>query len=233
MVKLLHLVLLLCCVQAFSQGIDPRRLFSYKVKEHLKQYANNADNAYAAKDYERGEFLFDSLVRNVVNKSYMDNFKFKKLSGKTVSFHEYEKPVFLMTYASWCTPGAGEIPALNKVVEAYHPYIDFVILFWNSKDQVKAVAKEYHSKIDVVYIDETENIHDHVIISMKHSLGFPTSFFISSTKQILDVRRGVLHPYAEEYEVSYSLNYDAFLEGIALLFTEEEAPYLKSLLGQN
>ena len=233
MVKLIHLVLILLCAKAFSQGTDPRRLFSYKIKEQLKEYAVNADNAYELKDYERGAFLFDSLVKHVVVNSYMDNFKFKKLSGRTVYFHDYEKPVFLMTYASWCTPGNGEIPALNKVVEQYHPYIDFVILFWNTKAQVKAVAKEYHPKMDVVYIDETENIHDHVIISMKHSLGFPTSFFISSDKQILDVRRGVLHPYSEDYEVSYSLNYDAFLKGIALLFTKEEAPYPESLLGQN
>lgn len=219
--------------QAFSQRIAPYDLFSYKVKEHLKDYAINADNAYELKDYERGEFLFDSLVKHVVNGSYMDNFKFKKLSGRTVEFHDYERPVFLMTYASWCAPGKGEIPALNRVVEEYHPYIDFVILFWNSREQVKKVAREYHSKIDIVYIDETENIHDHLIISLKHSLGFPTSFFISSTKKILDVRRGVLHPYSEEYDISYSLNHDAFLEGIALLFTKEEAPYEGTLLGQN
>lgn len=233
MVKLLHLVLFLFSISAFSQRIAPYELFSYKVKQHLKDYAINADNAYELKDYERGEFLFDSLVKNVVNGSYMDNFKFNKLSGRTVEFHDYEKPVFLMTYASWCAPGKGEIPALNRVVEEYHPYIDFVILFWNSREQVKKVARDYHSKIDIVYIDETDNVHDHLIISLKHSLGFPTSFFISATKKILDVRRGVLHPYREEYDISYSLNYDAFLEGIALLFTKEEAPIENTLIGQN
>lgn len=233
MVKLLHLAFLLVCFSGFSQRIAPYDLFSYKIKQHLKDYAINADYAYEVSDYERGEFLFDSLVKNIVNGTYMDNFKFKKLSGKTVGFHEYEKPVFLMTYASWCTPGKGEIPALNRVVEEYHSVIDFVILFWNTKQQVKAVAKDYHSKIDIVYIDETENIHDHVIVSMKHSLGFPTSFFISSTKKILDVRRGVLHPYNEEYDISYALNHDAFLEGIGLLFTREEAPYDNTLIGQN
>ena len=233
MVKLLHLVLLLLSFSAFSQRIAPYDLFSFKIKEHLKDYSLKADFAYENNDLEQGEFLFDSLVKNVVNGSYMDNFKFKKLSGRTVEFHDYEKPVFLMTYASWCTPGNGEIPALNRVVEEYHPYIDFVILFWDSRDKVKRVSKDYHPKIDIVYIDETENIHDHVIISLKHSLGFPTSFFISSTKKILDVRRGVLHPYSEEYDISYALNHDAFLEGIALLFTKEEAPYEGTLLGQN
>ena len=64
MVKLLHLVLLLCCVQAFSQGIDPRRLFSYKVKEHLKQYANNADNAYAVPE----TYIIKNLSKKVIKK---------------------------------------------------------------------------------------------------------------------------------------------------------------------
>lgn len=227
-------MLILCSISAFPQRIAPYELFSYQIKEHLKDYSINADNAYELKDYKRGEFLFDSLVKNVVNGSYMDNFKFKKLSGKTVRFHdEFKKPVFLMTYASWCTPGKGEIPALNKVVEEYHKVIDFSILFWNTREQVKEVIKDYHPKIKIIYIDETENIHDHVIICMKHSLGFPTSFFISASKKILDVRRGVLHPYQEEYDVSYSLNYDAFLNGIGLLFTKEEAPYENTLIGQN
>ena len=56
-----------------------------------------------------------------------------------------------------------------------------------------------------------------MVQSMKHSLGFPTSFFIDAQKKIVDVRRGVLHPYEEAYEISFELNYNSFLNGISLL----------------
>ncbi len=232
MVKPLHLLLLLVSFSAFSQRIAPYELFSYKISKHMKQYAHQADQAYIDSDFQRGEFLFDSLVKNVVNGSYMDNFKMNKLSGKSIRFYDFEKPVFLMTYASWCTPGVGEIPALNKIAEQYHDQIDFVILFWNSKQQVKQVAGEYSSKIHIVYVDETENIHDHFIESMKHSLGFPTSFFIAQNKQILDVRRGVLHHYNEQYAISYELNFEAFTKGITLILTQEVL-VPETLIGQN
>ena len=60
-------------------------------------------------------FLFDSLINNVVNRSYLDNFKVRKISGRKTELNDFEKPIFLMTYASWCTPGSGEVPALNDI----------------------------------------------------------------------------------------------------------------------
>lgn len=232
MQKKLRLLVFLVSVTAFSQDIAPYKLFSFKIGKHIKQYTHNADAAYENSNFERGEFLFDSLVKNVVNGSYMDNFKMKRLSGKSIGFHEFKKPVFLMTYASWCTPGVGEIPALNQIAAQYYKEIDFVILFWNSRAQVKQVAAEYSTKINIVYVDETENIHDHVIESMKHSLGFPTSFFIAKNKQILDVRRGALHPYNEAYAISFELNHQAFANGISLLLSQEQF-IPNELIGKN
>ena len=91
------------------------------------------------------------------------------------------------------------------------------MLFWDSKKKVKKKASDYSNKITIVYVDETENTHDHIVETMKHSLGFPTSFFIDSDKTIIDVRRGVLHPYNEAYEVSFEMNYDSFHNGISLI----------------
>ena len=192
-------------------------LFSEAIGENIKKYIKNSQKAYAENDFERADFLFDSLINNVVNNSYLDNFKVKKINGRKVEFHDFEKPVFLMTYASWCTPGVGEIPALNQIAEKYSEVIDFVILFWDSKKKVKKVAGQYSKKIHILYVDENENTNGHVVETMKHSLGFPTSFFIDETKKIVDVRRGVLHPYNEKYSISFDLNYNAFLNGISLL----------------
>jgi len=214
--KLLLLILLISFT-AQSQDLEPRNLFSQAIGKNIKKYKQQSKIAYANKDFVRGEFLFDSLITHVVNKSYLDNFKVRKLSGRKVELNDFEKPIFLMTYASWCTPGKGEIPALNGIAKEYSKYIDFVVLFWDSKDKIRKASRKYNNKITILYVDEKENVNDHVIQTMKHSLGFPTSFFINEDKMIVDVRRGVLHPYNEEYEISFELNYKAFYNGISLL----------------
>jgi thiol-disulfide isomerase/thioredoxin len=202
---------------AQSQMLEPSKLFSTEIGKNIKKYRQKSQRAYAVKDFERAEELFDSLINNVVNNSYLDNFKVKKISGRLVELYDFEKPVFLMTYASWCTPGVGEIPALNELADNYHDEIDFVILFWDSKKKVRKKARDYSNNFTILYVDEQENTNDHIVETMKHSLGFPTTFFIDQSKKIVDVRRGVLHPYNEEFNVSYNLNYNAFLNGISLL----------------
>ncbi|MGJ8666280.1 MAG: TlpA family protein disulfide reductase [Patiriisocius sp.] len=212
-------LLLLFIVISFSAQaqLEPSDLFSQAIGKNIKKFRTQSKDAYAAEDFERAEFLFDSLIKNVINGSTLDNFKVRKLSGRKIDLYKFEKPVFLMTYASWCTPGIGEIPALNEIAKEHYKDIDFVVLFWDTKQQVRKIASEYDSKINVVYVNELENTNCETIKTMKHSLGFPTSFFIDSDKKILDVRRGVLHPYNEKYEISYEFNYDSFLNGISLL----------------
>ena len=217
--RTLLLLFLLGSFAVQSQKIEPESLFSQMIGKNIKKYTQKSQLAYEEENFERAEFLFDSLINNVVNNSFMDNFKVKKLSGRTIEFYNFKKPIFLMTYASWCTPGVGEIPALNEIAEAYYKDIDFVVLYWDSKENIKKIAKEYSKRIKVVYVDETENTHCHIVQTMKHSLGFPTSFFIDDSKRIVDVRRGVLLPYSEAYSISYELNYNAFLNGISLLKT--------------
>ena len=216
--KLLFLFLLVT-ISANSQSLGQRTFFSDAIEQNIRKYTIKSQLAYFDQDFERAEFLFDSLINNVVNGSYLDNFKVRKLSGKKIELYKFEKPIFLMTYASWCTPGVGEIPALNEIAEKYYNDIDFVVLFWDTKENVRKSTHEYSNKINIVYVDEKENTNDHVVEIMKHSLGFPTSFFIDETKRIVDVRRGVLHPYNEKYEISFELNYNSFLNGISLLKT--------------
>ena len=214
--KLLYLILLIS-FSALSQDLEPRNYFSKVIGENIKSYRLKSQQAYLDNDFEKANFLFDSLINNVINGSYLDNFKVRKLSGRKVELNNFDKPIFLMTYASWCTPGSGEIPALNEIAKKYHKEIDFVILFWDSKSKVKKATRDYNRHITIVYVDETENTHDHIVETMKHSLGFPTSFFINEDKMIVDVRRGVLHPYNEDYTISFELNYNSFLNGISLL----------------
>ncbi|MCF6307236.1 MAG: TlpA family protein disulfide reductase [Flavobacteriaceae bacterium] len=214
--KLLYLFLLIS-FSALTQNLEPRNLFSKVIGDNIKTYRAKSQEAYTDSDFERADFLFDSLINNIVNGSYLDNFKVRKLSGRKIELYDFDKPVFLMTYASWCSPGSGEIPALNEIAKKHHKEIDFVILFWDEKSNVKKATKDYNKHITIVYVDEKENTNDHIVETMKHSLGFPTSFFINEDKMIQDVRRGVLHYYNEEFEISFELNYSSFLNGISLL----------------
>lgn len=214
--KLLYLILSIS-FSALSQNIESGNLFSKVIGENIKAYTIKSQQAYLNNNIERADFLFDSLINNVVNGSYIDNFKVKKISGRKTELNDFEKPIFLMTYASWCTPGSGEIPALNDIAKKYHKEIDFVILFWDSREKVKKAARDYSNHISIVYVDEKENTNDHLVETLKHSLGFPTSFFIDKDKMIVDVRRGVLHHYNEEYSISFELNYKSFQNGISLL----------------
>ena len=86
--KLLYLFLLIT-ITAQSQ-IEQSSLFSEAIGKNIKKYVKNSQNAYVDQDFERAEFLFDSLINNVVNGSYLDNFKVRKLSGKKIELYKFE-----------------------------------------------------------------------------------------------------------------------------------------------
>ena len=228
MVKKLLLLFLIISYAAQSQQLEQKVLLSNNIGKYIKSYRNQSKLAFHDQRYEDANALFDSLVKNVIKGSRMDNFTARKLSGRKVEFDSFNKPVFLMTYASWCTPGVGEIPALNAVAKKYSDDIDFVVLFWDKKANVKKATKKYNSKINILYIDEADNIHCRVIRILKHSVGFPSSFFIDREKTVIDLRRGILHPYQEDFTVSYDLNYNSFTKGISLLRRLSDIPENKS-----
>jgi len=215
--KKLLLLFLIISFSALSQELEPKELFSQAIGKNIRKYRREAKKAYANKDLERAEFLFDSLVSKVVNGTHLDNFKVRKFSRRKIELYTFEKPIYLVTYASWCVPGVGELPAFNDIADRYHEEIDFVVLFWGSKKKIRKFKRKFSKKIKVLYVDEKENRNDFTIRTMKHSLGFPTSFLIDKNKKILDVRRNFMHHYLENYTSSYNLNYQSFTSGVSLL----------------
>jgi len=171
--------------------------------------------AYELRDYNLGRELFDSLVKFELNESYMDNFKFNQLNSKKITFYDFKKPVYLITYSSWCVASEGEVPALNQLASKYHDKIDFVILFWDDKRTTRQMAKAYNENIKILYVDEMQNNDSNVITQLKHSLGLPTTFLIDGNKKILDIRRGVTHSFGKSFEESFDLNYNNIYDGIA------------------
>lgn len=191
--------------------------FSEAIAMYLPKYDSKAKKAYRMENFERASFLFDSLVNHCLKGSYLDNFKVRNLHKKEVRLNVFNKPVFLLTKASWLVPSDGEIPALNELVSRHHDQIDFVLIFWDDHATTKELAKKYHKEIKILYVDEAGNQSNYIIRNMKHSLGFPTSFLLNSQKKIVDIRRAVSHPFGMTFQKSYDLNFEAFSEGISLL----------------
>lgn len=160
----------------------------------------------------------------------MDNFKFQGLKKKEVSLYDYKKPIFLITYASWCIPGKGEIPAINELASAYKEKIDFVVLFWDKKDKVKQLAKKFSSNISIVYVDESKNNGAYVVKQLKHSLGLPTCFLLDKDKRIREIRRSVFPSMHTEEETAYRENYIALETSISKnLINEYEEVYADNI----
>ena len=217
MVRLLPLLIILLSLSnsVFGQTDETRLFFSEALTAHLPKYDQNAKAAYYQRDYEEANRLFDSLIEHGLNGSYMDNFRFNNLNQKGSALYDFKKPMYLITYASWCVTSEGEIPAINQLAAKYSDKIDFVILFWDDHKTTKKMSKLYNENIKVLYVNEKNNQDSYVISKLKHSLGLPTTFLIDGNKKILDIKRGITHPYGKSFEESFDLNYNSIFDGIA------------------
>ncbi|MDY8137220.1 TlpA family protein disulfide reductase [Aquimarina sp. 2201CG5-10] len=226
MKKLLILgILFLYFTNTFSQE-EVRIPFSVAISAHIVKYNQRIDEAYKDNDLERAEFLFDSLVTNHLNGTYLDDFTVNPLKGDPITLREYEKPMFLLSYASWCVPGVGEIPAYNDLVDRFHDQIDFVIIFWDTKEKLKEKIKEYNSHVQMVYVNEKTNQDSYIINKLKHALGFPMMYFMDEEKKILDIRKVVTHHSSETLSNSYNIHFNSLSKGVSLLIADIDAKQL-------
>ncbi len=200
-------------IQAQTEKSD-KLYFSDALVMHLPKYNQEAKDAYRHRKFKEADRLFDTFVKTKLKGAYIDNFKFLNLKGKEVALYDYKKPVYLLTYASWCIPGKGEIPALNELADKYRDKIEFVILFWDKKEIARKLSKQFNSNINVLYVDETRNNHAYVVEYLKHSLGLPTCYLIAGDREIMDIKRSVFHPYNTSKKESFELNYEAINSAI-------------------
>lgn len=223
---LLSFLLIVISFSSFAQQDDGTVYFSEMISLNVVKYKKNINEAYRENDVERANFLFDSLVKHVLSGTQFDNFKVSTLDApenKKVYLTRYEKPLFLMTYATWCEPDEGELPALNELADQYHDQIDFVILFWDKRKDVKKVASLYSSNIKLVYIDETDNNSSHVVNKLKHVFGLPTTILIDIYGSITDIQREVANHFTDSYNNSYEMHYNYLSKGISQLISELDA----------
>jgi len=216
--KLLELLLFIfsCHSQEF------RTSYVVAIKNNIKKYSIQSDLAYANKDPQKAQVLFDSLVANHLVGTTFEDYKLKSFEKRKIRLSKFNKPLFILTYASWCVPSKGEIPALNKLAQKYGKDVKFVILFWDKKYNVKKIARKFHSNITVCYAHESYKNDASIVANLKHTLGFPTSYFLDQNLKVINIKRGGTQPDAKSsYIKAYTMNYNNFRDGLGSLLIEK------------
>lgn len=223
-------IFLYSCILSVSQASAQSRekdsiSFSDALKRHLPNYNREVKYAFQHKDYQKAKSLFDSLTNCQLKGAYFDDFEFFNLKGKHTSLYAIQQPIFLITYASWCVPGKGGIAAINKMADTYTENVQFIVLFWDTKQITKKQAKAFTKAVKVLYVDETSNQAAFTVHQLKHSLGIKTCFLLNKEKAIEKILR---YPAA-----NFSIPVTKALENNIALIENSIKPYLlKELLLQ-
>lgn len=218
----LLLVLLFIPLLGLSQGDST--LFSQAIRIDLQKYKKNTALAYRKGDFERGKFLFDSLVHNRLTGTTFDFTKLKRANGKKLDLTKIKKPVILITYSSWCITSKGEIPAINKLAKKYGKDVQFVVLFWDRKHNMKKISRRFTSRVITCYAHESYRNDEQMVAALKHTLGFPTTYFFNENLKVIDIRRcGMkLCPKKTAYEKAYAINYNSYVEGLSTIIINKD-----------
>ncbi|WP_290838200.1 redoxin domain-containing protein [Flavobacterium sp.] len=198
-------------------------MFSDAVKSNIKKYNKQSDKVYENGDIAKGQQLFDSLVKNHLVGSKFDDYSFKCVNSKKVKLSKIKKPVFIITYSSWCLINKGEISALNKLSRNYKDQVQMIVVFWDVKSDMKKIARQFSSKIKVCYANESYRNDASVVANLKHTLGFPTSYFLNSDLEVVDIKRGgIAIPPRTPSKTAMEMNYTVFNERLSSFFEKNQ-----------
>lgn len=189
---------------------NSQMFFSEALDAHLPSYLLQAEEAIRNLEQDKVKVLFDNLVEDKLVGSLMNNFKVKTTSKKSKSLADYNKPVMLLTYSSWRISSKGEQAALNELANQYGDDVAIVLLFWGDVKQVKKLSKDYDRNIDILYVDDSENNYSLVIKNLKHSLGLPLAYTITSDKEIIDIKRRLSNKLSQDEALSTTNNFELY-----------------------
>jgi len=206
-----------------SYGQEQKISFSTAIKNNIKKYNAQTDAEFDKGNIEKGEALFDSLVQNHLVGSRFDDYSFKCINSRKVKLSKIKKPVFIITYASWCVMNKGEIPALNKLARKYDKEMQFIVVFWDMKNNMRKIARQFNNKIKVCYANESYKNDAAVVATLKHTLGFPTSYFLTGDLEVVDIKRGgITIPKRMAFKKAMEMNYDVFNERLVSFFNKKD-----------
>ncbi|QXP74613.1 thioredoxin family protein [Tenacibaculum sp. HL-MS23] len=180
--KLLLLLTLLLVTKSFSQ----KKIYYKDIVDDCISIASN-DAA-----------MLDDIVYNCIKDKYISNYDFTSITGETISTDKIDTPIVLLAAATWCAPCWGEIPALNKMVEKYDGKVKFIMLFWDLEAGVERMAKKLDKRIFLVPSKEKNGNRSSIrTAGFIHKLDYPSAYLITSSKKILNFKRGAVSPTKE------------------------------------
>lgn len=198
--------------------------FADAIKSNIKKYNSKTDIEFEKGNIERGNALFDSLVQNHLVGSRFDDYSFKCVNSRKVKLSKIKKPVFIITYASWCVMNKGEIPALNKLARKYDDEVQIIVVFWDVKSDVKKIARQFNNHVKVCYANEAYKNDQNVVATLKHYLGFPTSYLLTKELEVVDIKRGgIAIPPKTTFKKAFDLNYNTFNDRVVSLIQNQDA----------
>ncbi|PZX92888.1 hypothetical protein DOS84_13540 [Flavobacterium aquariorum] len=183
---LLTLIVSLFFTASYSQ--DTITYLTDAIKENLNPYKRASNSAYEKRNIEEGKNLFDTLVKTKLIGTKFDDFSLKVYKEKNVKINRISKPIFIITYASWCVIPKGEIPALNILAKEHRNDMQFIVVFWDKKNDLKNIAYKFSDNIKVCYANEYYSKDTHIVATIKHTLGFPTSIFVDENKYVVNIK---------------------------------------------
>lgn len=209
-------------LSSYAQG--DTILFSDAIKIKFKKYKKDTALAYRKGDIERGKFLFDSLVQHRLAGTKFDDFQLKKTGGGTLKLGKIEKPVILITYASWCVTSKCEIHAINRLAKQYGKSVKFVVLYWDRKHNMKKNSRKFNRHITVCYAHESYKNDAPVVAALKHTLGLPTSYYIDEQMRLVTIRRCGLQQYAKKVPSNndVAVNYNSYIDGLSTILLDQK-----------
>jgi len=192
--KIITFIILIITLNCFSQ--KPEKIYYNEIVDNCLENTNKQiKQAWKDKKNEKAKSLFDSLVNNCLKGKYLSNYNFQKLDKKILSTNKIDKPILLVTSATWCGPCWGEIPTLNKLIEKYENQFEIIVLFWNKKKDLRKMASKYDKRIHLIPADKEQIDKSSISISgFNHKLDYPGVYLIDTDKKILDFTRGAAYP---------------------------------------
>jgi thiol-disulfide isomerase/thioredoxin len=207
--KILLLSFLLSFSSNYSQ--DSIAYFSDALRLNINSYNAASNRAFENKDFTEGKRLFDSLVQYKLIGTRFDDFTVKGYNSKDVILNNINKPILLVTYASWCILNKGDAPALNELAKKYPDDLQIVIIFWDKKQNLKKIANQFSNAIKICYANESYANDFRIIATLKHTLGIPTVFFIDENKKVVNINRVKNHYKPKiSFDTSLTISYDLF-----------------------
>ncbi|CAL2103330.1 Thioredoxin domain-containing protein [Tenacibaculum sp. 190130A14a] len=138
----------------------------------------------------------DNMIENCIKGSYLLDYDFTSIDGKTLSTSKVKKPMVIIAGASWSAPCHGDIPAINKMVEKYGDKLQFVMILWDNEAKAKRMVDKLNKNVFIIPAREGDKVKkDYLDISgFVHKLDYPTAYLIDKTKKFVNVKRGAATP---------------------------------------